>query len=173
MFDISKLFCYDGIEGYALDYRAAPGALDLSSINPPPFGRRPRAGVLREKMKGVQIMTLKDVLTLATKGTSLEQMKQISGHENADELIQLVKAGMKFPDALEAVKLVDDKPNESPEKAAGDDAEEQSINWEEKYNALVEKTQRDKARENNKTKTDDEEAADRKKHLEDTIRSFM
>lgn len=118
-------------------------------------------------------MTLKDVISLATKGATLEQMKTISAHENADDLIQLVKAGMKLPDALEAVKLADVKPDASNEQAAADDEEKQPVNWEEKYNALVEKTQRDKARENNKTKTDEEEAAERKKHLEDVVRSFM
>lgn len=117
-------------------------------------------------------MTIKDVISLTAKGINLEQLKKVKEHENADDLTELLKNGMKFDDALEAVKLADQKPAESPESATGDDEEEEPVNeWEEKYNKLLAQMQKEHQRENNKNDVDEE--AERKKHLDDIVRSFM
>lgn len=118
-------------------------------------------------------MTIKDIIALTVKGINLDQMKTIKASEDASGLIELIKSGMNYDQAIEAIKLADsEQDNEQPASPAVPEPakEDEQDDWKEKYNDLLQKTQLEKQRENNKN---GDEEAEAQKHLEDAVRSFM
>lgn len=118
-------------------------------------------------------MTIKDIIALTMKGINLEQMQNIKASEDASGLIELIKNGMDYDQAIEAIKLADsEQDNEQPASPAVAEPEKQELqdDWKNKYNDLLQKTQLEKQRENNKN---GDEEAEAQKHLEDAVRSFM
>lgn len=115
-------------------------------------------------------MTIKDIVTLAAKGVSIEDIKKIHASENEDDLVELVKTGVSYEDAVELASMAAQQ-SEDPEPSPPDPAPaEDTEDWKSKYDELLKKTQKEKARENN---LNGDEEADRKKRLEDMARRFM
>lgn len=118
-------------------------------------------------------MNIKDIISLATRGVKPDQLKELSTNENRDAMIELLKSGIGFDEAKDLVALADEKPDDSVNTPSTESKEEEpTVNeWEVKYKELLRKSQLENSRKDN---SDNEgEEAERKKHLLDSIRSFM
>lgn len=117
-------------------------------------------------------MNIKDIISLTAKGVKPDQLKELSTDENRDAMIELLKSGIGFDEAKELVALADEKPDDSVKTPSTESQEEEPpVNeWEVKYKELLKKTQIENSRKDN---SDYEGEEERKKHLLDSIRSFM
>lgn len=116
-------------------------------------------------------MNIKDIVSLAKKGTTLEQIKAINSSEQSDDLIELIKSGVSYEDALELASLAGQESPGSEPPPADDDPEDDkdpADDWEQKYNDLLKKTQLEKQRENNAGEEQSDEDI-----LKDLARAFM
>lgn len=118
-------------------------------------------------------MNIKDIISLTAKGVKPDQLKELNADENREALIELLKSGIGLDEARELVALADEKPDDSVKTPSTESQEEEPpVNeWEVKYKELLKRTQIENSRKDN---SDNEgEEAERKKHLLDSIRSFM